>query len=323
MSLLKKVRKKNAQDKVEFRAKLLGLMQNYPIIFTVGADNIATVQTQEVRKEIRGRGEVLFGKNTVIRKLIRDHVGENPHWAALLPYVRGNIALVFTKSQYMLDVKDVLEKSKVPAAAKPGMIANSDVFLPKGPTGLEPTKTAFLQALNIATKINKGQVEILNDVHLIANGDKVGTSQASLCTMLGIKPFSYKFEFGVVYDDGVTYKADALNVTVPDIMKKFHAGVATLAALSLGTGIPTIASFPHSILNGFKNLLAISLETEYSFAAAEAAKNRVANPGAYVADTPAAAPTTGGKAPVVTKEKTPTPEESDGGEMGFSFFDSD
>jgi large subunit ribosomal protein LP0 len=322
--MLKKVRKKNAQDKVEFRAKLLNLMQNFPIIFTVGADNISTVQVQEVRKEIRGRGEVLFGKNTVIRKLIRDHLDENPQWAGLLPYVRGNIALVFTKSQHMLDIKEVLTKSQVPAAAKPGMYANADVWLPKGPTGLEPTKTAFLQALNIATKINKGQVEILNDVHLIQLGDKVGTSQASLCTMLGMKPFSYKFEFGVVYDDGVTYKVDSLNVTVPDIMKKFHAGVATLAALSLGTGIPTIASFPHSILNGFKNLLAISLETDYSFAAAEAAKNRVANPGAYVADTPQSTPA-GGK-PVQQKEKTPSePSEKDssGGGMGFSFFDSD
>jgi large subunit ribosomal protein LP0 len=322
--MLKKVRKKNAQDKVEFRAKLLNLMQNFPIIFTVGADNISTIQVQEVRKEIRGRGEVLFGKNTVIRKLIRDHLDENPQWAALLPFVRGNIALIFTKSQHMLDVKEVLTKSQVPAAAKPGMYANADVWLPKGPTGLEPTKTAFLQALNIATKINKGQVEILNDVHLIVLGDKVGTSQASLCTMLGMKPFSYKFEFGVVYDDGVTYRVDSLNVTVPDIMKKFNAGVATLAALSLGTGIPTIASFPHSILNGFKNLLAISLETDYSFAAAEAAKNRVANPGAYVAETPAANAPAGGKA-VQQKEKTPSEpsEHSSGGEMGFSFFDSD
>jgi large subunit ribosomal protein LP0 len=321
--MLKKVRKKNAQDKVEFRAKLLNLMQNFPIIFTVGADNISTIQVQEVRREIRGRGEVLFGKNTVIRKLIRDHLEENSQWAALLPYVRGNIALVFTRSQHMLDIKEILTKSKVPAAAKPGMYANSDVWLPKGPTGLEPTKTAFLQALNIATKINKGQVEILNDVHLIVNGDKVGTSQASLCVMLGMKPFSYQFEFGVVYDDGVTYKVDSLNVTVSDIMKKFHAGVATLAALSLGTGIPTIASFPHSILNGFKNLIAISLETEYSFAAAEAAKNRVANPGAFVADTPATnAPA--GKT-VQQKEKTPSEpsEHSSGGGMGFSFFDSD
>jgi len=320
--MLKKVRKKNTADKVVFRAKLLNLMNNFPIIFTIGSDNISTIQVQEVRKELRGRAEVLFGKNTVIRKLIRENLEHNPQWAALLPFVRGNIALVFTKSQYLLDTKEVISKSKVPAAAKVGMYANADVFLPKGPTGLEPTKTAFLQALNIATKINKGQVEILNDVHLIANGDKVGTSQSQLCTMLGIKPFSYKFEFGVVYDDGKTYYVDALNVTAPEIMAKFHAGVSTLAALSLAIGVPTIASFPHSILNGYKNLLAVAIETSYTFEGVDAVRNRVENPDAFV-QVVSSAPATGGKAAPPPKEKTPEPEESSGdGEMGFSFFDS-
>lgn len=48
-----------------------------------------------------------------------------------------------------------------------------------------------MQALNIPTKINKGTVEIVSDVKLIAAGDKVGASEATLLAKLGIKPFSY------------------------------------------------------------------------------------------------------------------------------------
>ena len=48
-----------------------------------------------------------------------------------------------------------------------------------------------LQALNIPTKINKGTVEIVSDVHLIKAGEKVGGSEATLLAKLGIKPFSY------------------------------------------------------------------------------------------------------------------------------------
>jgi hypothetical protein len=47
------------------------------------------------------------------------------------------------------------------------------------------------QALNIPTKINKGTVEIVNDVALIKTGDKVGGSEATLLAKLGIRPFSY------------------------------------------------------------------------------------------------------------------------------------
>jgi len=55
----------------------------------------------------------------------------------------------------------------VSAPAKAGIIAPNDVLVPKGNTGMEPTQTSFLQALNIPSKINKGQVEILSDVNLI------------------------------------------------------------------------------------------------------------------------------------------------------------
>ncbi len=47
------------------------------------------------------------------------------------------------------------------------------------------------QALNIPTKINKGCVEITGDVHLIKEGEKVGGSEATLLSKLGIRPFSY------------------------------------------------------------------------------------------------------------------------------------
>ena len=50
---------------------------------------------------------------------------------------------------------------------------------------------ADVQALNIPTKINKGCVEIVADVHLIRASEKVGGSEATLLAKLGIKPFSY------------------------------------------------------------------------------------------------------------------------------------
>jgi hypothetical protein len=44
---------------------------------------------------------------------------------------------------------------------------------------MDPSQTSFFQALAIATKINKGTIEIVSDVHLIKAGDKVGG--AGLC----------------------------------------------------------------------------------------------------------------------------------------------
>lgn len=42
-----------------------------------------------------------------------------------------------------------------------------------------------------------------------------------------------------------------------------------MAALSLAINYPTAASAPHSIVNGFKRLLSIAVETDIDFAEAE------------------------------------------------------
>lgn len=77
------------------------------------------------------------------------------------------------------------------APAKAGSLAPIDVFVPPQNTGLGPEKTSFFQALSIATKISKGTIEILSEVHLIKKDDKVGFSEAALLQMLKVFPFSY------------------------------------------------------------------------------------------------------------------------------------
>lgn len=71
-----------------------------------------------------------------------------------------------------------------------------------------PEKTSFFQALQIPTKIARGTIEILNEVHLIKTGDKVGASEAALLNMLGITPFSYGLVVLQVYDNGTLYSPE-------------------------------------------------------------------------------------------------------------------
>ena len=42
-------------------------------------------------------------------------------------------------------------------------------------------------------------------------------------------------------------------------------GVRNIAAISLNIGYPTACSAPHSIINGFKRLLAVAVETDIDF----------------------------------------------------------
>jgi large subunit ribosomal protein LP0 len=185
-----------------------------------------------------------------------------------LPHIRGNIGFVFTKEE-LVSVRDMLLANKVRAPARAGAIAPLDVTVPAQNTGLGPEKTSFFQALNIPTKITKGTIEIVQDISLIKSGDKVGMSEATLLNMLNISPFTYGLVVQKVYDSGTVFDPAILDITEADLRAKFMSGVARVAALSLAIKYPTVASVPHSIVNGLKNCLAIAAVTEITFKEAE------------------------------------------------------
>jgi len=318
--------KEVSERKQGYRAKLESLLDEYKSILIVEADNVGSNQMQKIRIALRGKAILLMGKNTIMRKVVRERIPSSPKYEKLLPLIKNNIGFVFTNSD-LNDVRKTIQENKVPAAARVGTIAPVDCWIPAGPTGLDPGQTSFFQALNIGTKIVKGSVEIVTDVHLIPKGTKVTPSHVSLLSKLDIKPFFYSMGVSFVFDDGSVYEANVLDVTRDDILARFFRGVALLTALSLQVGIPNIATLPHSIANAFKRLLAIAIATDITFKEVQPFKDYLADPAAYAAKhglaaaaPAAAAPAAAGKpAAAAVKEKEPEPEEEDGGGFGDLF----
>jgi len=317
----RKIRKESLKNKLD------KLIQEYKNVLIVTIDNVGSNQMQKVRLALRGKAVVLMGKNTIMRKVIREHLGNNPRLETLLPHIVGNIGFVFTNEKDIRGIRDVVLKNKVPAAAKSGTMAPIDVFVPPGATGLDPGQTSFFQALNIATKITRGSIEIINQVHLIKRGDKVTLSHVALLSKLNIQPFFYGINVLKVYEDGTVFGSDILDMGKEELYAKFFNGVRKIAALSLAIGYPTIASLPTILGGGFRKLLAISMATNYDFDEAKKFKQLMASGAAAAAAAPAAAPKEekkggGGKPKAEEKPKEPEPEPDDSGDvMGGGLFD--
>lgn len=295
--------------KQAYFSKLINLLEEYPRILIVGADNVGSSHMQQIRKSLRGKAVLLMGKNTMMRKAIKGHLSKNPALDSLLPHVIGNIGFVFT-SMELLEIRNEVEKNKVMAIAKAGQAAPCNVIIPKGLTGLDPSQTSFMQALNIATKINKGQIEIINDVHLIKTGDRVGSSESTLLSKLNIKPFSFGLVPLIAYDSGSCFAPSILDLSDDDIIKKIKFGVERFTALSLEIGYPTLPALPHYFANAYKNILAVALATEYTFERAEKMKELLANPEALAAATAAATVETTSETTHVEEKAAPVEKEA-------------
>ncbi len=306
------------EDKLAYFAKLKELIEQYPSIFIVSVDNVGSNQMHQIRQSLRGKAVIVMGKNTMVRRAIRLILGENPAFERFLPHVKGNVGFVFTSGD-LKEVRDLILANVVAAPAKAGAFAQADVYVPAGNTGMGPEKTSFFQALNIATKIARGTVEIVSDILLVEAGAKVGSSEATLLNMMNISPFTYGMKIVQVYDQGQIFSPSVLDIEESALIAQFMSGVKTVAAISLALNYPTIASVAHSLVNSYKNVLAVALATEISFPLAEKAKEYLANPEAFAVAAPAAAEAAPAAESAPAKEAEKDEESDD--DMGFGLFD--
>lgn len=309
--------------KEAYFAKLVSLFQEYNKVFLVDVDMVGSKQVQDVRMALRGKGEMLMGKNTLVRKCLRDNLDTMPQLETLISRCQGNTGFVFIKGDFG-PVREILKDAFVGAAARAGIISPVDVHVEKQVTTLQPTETSFFQALNINTKITKGAIEILENVHILKIGQKVTPGSAALLMKLGVKPFTYGPTVVAVYEDGNVFDPAVLDISENDVINGFMAGARQVAAVCLAAEYPTLVSIPHSIINGYKNVLSIALATDYSYPEAEKLKLLLSDPEAMAAAmAAAAAPAAGGDAPAAAAPE-PEPEEEEEEEeadMDFDLFD--
>lgn len=186
---------------------------------------------------------------------------------------------------------------------------------------MEPGKTSFFQALGVPTKIARGTIEITADLKLVEAGTKVGPSEATLLNLLNISPFTYGLAIEQVYDQGNTFPPEVLDVGEEQLLKTFGTAISTVASVSLAIGYPTLPSVMHSFVNGYKNVVSVALETEFSWPEIDELKDRIANPDAYAAAAPAAGAGDSGAAAPAAEEKKEEEEEEEDDDMGFGLFD--
>ena len=306
-------------DKRKYGERVYDLLDNFDTALIVHCDNVGSRQFMDIRSALRPNSVVLMGKNTLMRKIIGNYCEEkgNDAWMRLHELLVGNVGVIFTKDD-VKDVKTKVSEFVVPAPAKVGSTATCDVTIPAGVTPLEPSQTGFFQLLNIATKINKGAIEILSDVTVVQKGERVGSSAAALLGKMKITPFEYGLVVQHIYDKGAVYPAAVLDITDEQLAAKFSAGVSNIASISLATNYPTLAAVPHYIVNSYKNVLAVSIGTEYTFELAQKVKDYLANPSAFQSSGGGGGGGGGGDAPAAAAAAPVEEEEED---MGFDLFD--
>jgi len=320
----RRIKKENYYERIQEQAT------KYKNCLFINADNVSSLQISKLRRRLRDIGAyMIMGKNTLMKSALthantkpeptdEDYEERKDNWAfsptidKIIGQLRGNTNLIFTNGD-LADVKTILDSEVRESPAKSGMIAPKDVFVPVGPTGLDPKQTNFFQTLQIQTKIVKGQIDIIAEKQVIFTDTKVDSTQAALLDKLKIYPFEYKMKVTKILQNENLFDAAVLDLSSEVILAKFQRAIGFQTAIALAAGVPTVSSAPHSLLNGFKNLVAVAAATDYSFDAATAFLSAAASAG----------PAVGGGAAAAAPVKEEVKDEPEDVNMGDLFGGDD
>lgn len=114
-----------------------------------------------------------------------------------------------------------------------------------------------------------------------------------------------------IFDQGQLFGENVLDIEESALLEQFMSGVKTIAAISLALSYPTLPSVMHSLVNSYKNLLAVALATEITFEGAEKAKAYLENPEAFAVAAAPAAAAASADAPKAEEKKEEEEEQSD------------
>lgn len=234
----------------------------YNNLLVFSTDNIASRIFIKIRRDTRGDDtKFLFGKNTYLRKALNE-ICEKHDFNYMKQFLNGAVGFCFTNEDPRVIAK-MLSDAKCEASARPGIFAPDDVWLKKQSTGLIPITSSFFQTVGIPTKIVKGQVDIIEDVHLIKKGVRVNQSQSALLALLKVTPFTYECNIKAIVFNGKLLAAEVAFLEPASIEAALSSCVADLAAISLASGTVNKLSAATSLKKAYVDSLCVGLATGF------------------------------------------------------------
>ena len=113
-----------------------------------------------------------MAKNTTMHRIIQGQLSKNANLEKLLLYVHENIGFIFTKEYVSKITQKLFWKIRLLSLLVLLVILLPLMSLFKLEWQILVQKEqVFFQALQIPTKITRGRIEIINNVHLIKAGD--------------------------------------------------------------------------------------------------------------------------------------------------------
>jgi len=220
------------QQKQETVAKLQKEFAEYPVVAIASIAGLKSSQFNAIKKKVRGQAEMRIARKTLLQKAMD---AARPELKDLKPYMSGAEIIVFSKLDPFKLFK-AFKQNKSKTFAKPGQLAPTDIMVPAGETNLAPGPVLTeLKQAKIDARIQGPKVVIGKDSIVAKKGEPISEPAAKALAKLGIQPFEVGVEVKAVYDQGLIYTGDVLNVDEQYYLDAIKTAYSEATAVAIAT----------------------------------------------------------------------------------------
>ncbi len=255
--------KSGTEWKMKEVEELSKLINEYKVIGVASLQKVRTSQLQMVNKMLKGSVIFHVSKNTLMRRALEKSEKNKTNVKKLTDHITGSNVFMFTNTDpFKLSL--TLRKNKVKISAKAGDVAQKDIIVPAGNTGLPPGPIiAELAEVGLPTRIETGSVIITKDTCVANKGDVISPQLASALSKLSIKPIEVNLTVNVAYDNGLIVTSDLLQIEPGTVEKQFQEAVNAALNLAYNSGYPTKETVPLFLIKAKMESYTLAMNTAY------------------------------------------------------------
>ena len=184
------------------------LLDDYKLIGAADLTKVGSGMLQDMRKQLRGRVAIRGIKNTLMRIAMERASLEGTD--DFLSEIKGQNIYIFSNGN-PFELAMTLHRNKVRVFAKDGDTALETLVIPSGNTGLSPGPIiSKFGGLGIRTRIEAGNIWVVQDTEVAKAGDAISADMADLLTRLGIRASEMGLEIKAVYEGGIVIPREDL-----------------------------------------------------------------------------------------------------------------
>jgi len=241
--------------------KLVQLIEKSEVIANAELFKVRSMQLQHLRRKLRSDVKMQVVKNNIIKRALI--ASEKHNIEKLIDDVSGSSIFLFTSvNPFKLNL--ILENSTVNASAKAGDIAQGDIIISRGNTGLPPGPAiSELHEVGIRTRIETGSIFVMRETVVAKEGDVIPPSLASVLSKLGMKPIKVGLHLHNCYHDGFVLNSDQLRLDLDETKNELKTAVNLAFNFAVEAQYPIAQTLPTILVKAHTNARNLAFQASY------------------------------------------------------------